>query len=457
MSKFFVAICSLLLLLSMAVHAAEQGEIVVIPLKGEVSQAQFFFLRRALKTAEHEKASAVILDMETYGGEVFAAIDMMDALMKSDVPTYTFVDDKAISAGALIAVATGKIYMAPTAVIGASAPVSSGGEDLPSTMKDKTVSAISAIVRAASQKNDHNAELVEAFINKEKEIKIGDTVINAKGSLLTLSAQEASRVFNGKPLLAAGIADSIEDLVKKEKLKGTLRTISPTGFETLAFWITTLAPLFLLCGILGAYLEIKFHGTLIPGIIAAICFAIFFTGHYIAGLAGWEVFVVFFIGMLLVISEVAIHPGTILPGLAGLVLMVGSILWAMVDHYPDQPLIPSGEMLKLPIVNLGGAILVSVLLILLLGKFLPKTTFYNRLVLGTSGPSGPSLSAASIDSPALVKTGETGVAKSILRPSGKAMFGDRMLDVVTDGAFVESGSRIKVIAIEGARIVVESC
>ncbi|MGB8354579.1 MAG: hypothetical protein WCD79_11865, partial [Chthoniobacteraceae bacterium] len=378
MSKFFVAICSLLLLLSMAVHAAEQGEIVVIPLKGEVSQAQFFFLRRALKTAEHEKASAVILDMETYGGEVFAAIDMMDALMKSDVPTYTFVDDKAISAGALIAVATGKIYMAPTAVIGASAPVSSGGEDLPSTMKDKTVSAISAIVRAASQKNDHNAELVEAFINKEKEIKIGDTVINAKGSLLTLSAQEASRVFNGKPLLAAGIADSIEDLVKKEKLKGTLRTISPTGFETLAFWITTLAPLFLLCGILGAYLEIKFHGTLIPGIIAAICFAIFFTGHYIAGLAGWEVFVVFFIGMLLVISEVAIHPGTILPGLAGLVLMVGSILWAMVDHYPDQPLIPSGEMLKLPIVNLGGAILVSVLLILLLGKFLPKTTFYNR-------------------------------------------------------------------------------
>ena len=166
MSRFFGSVCSLLLLLSMVMHAAGQGEIVVIPLKGEVSQAQFFFLRRALKTAEREKASAVILDMETYGGEVFAAIDMMDALMKSDVPTYTFVDDKAISAGALIAVATGKIYMAPTAVIGASAPVSSGGEDLPSTMKDKTVSAISAIVRAASQKNDHNAELVEAFINK---------------------------------------------------------------------------------------------------------------------------------------------------------------------------------------------------------------------------------------------------------------------------------------------------
>ena len=78
-------------------------------------------------------------------------------------------------------------------------------------------------------------------------------------------------------------------------------------------------------------------------------------------------------------------------------------------------------------------------------------------MLGASGPSGPSLSVTSIDSPALVKVGETGMAKSILRPSGKAMFGDRMLDVVSDGEFVESGSRIRVVAIEGARIVVEGC
>ena len=457
MSRFFGSVCSLLLLLSMAAHAAAQGEIVVIPLKGEVSQAQFFFLRRALKTAEREKASAVILDMETYGGEVFAAIDIMDALMKSDVPTYTLVDNKAISAGALIAVATQKIYMTSTAVIGASAPVSSGGEDLPSTMKDKTVSAISAIVRAASQKNDHNAELVEAFINKEKEIKIGDTVINAKGSLLTLSAQEASRVFNGKPLLAAGIADSIDDLIKKEKLKGHVRTFELTGFEKLAPLIAALGPLFLLAGILCSYLEVKLHGTFIPGIIAVTCFGFFFGGNYIAGLAGWEVFACFIIGFMLVISEIMLHPGTILPGLAGLFLMIGSILWAMVDRYPDQPWLPSGEMLKMPFLNLAAILLASIVIILLFGRFLPKTTFYNRLVLGTSGPAGPSLSNTSIDSPSLVKTGETGVAKSILRPSGKAMFGDNMLDVVTDGGFVESGSRIRVVAIEGVRIVVEGC
>lgn len=446
-----------LLALAWSASAAVQGEVVVIPIKGEISKAQFFFVRRAIKTAENEKAAAIILDMETYGGDAFAAIDIMDALMKSDVPTFTLVDNKAISAGALLAVATQKIYMTPTGVIGAAAPVTGGGEDLPSTMKEKTVSAMAAMARAASQKNGHNAGVIEAFINKEQEVKIDGKIINAKGSLLTLTAQEAAQGFNGKPLLAAGIVDSVENLVKKEKLGGEVRTIQPTEFERMAFWITTLAPLFLLGGIVGAYLEIKFHGTLIPGIISATCFLIFFTGQYLAGLAGWEVFVVFFIGAALVFSEVALHPGTILPGLAGLALMIGSLLWAMIDRHPGQPVVPTAEMLLVPVVNLGLAVFSGALVIFLLGRFLPKTTFYNRLVLGAAGDHGPSLAAASIDSPTLVKVGGEGVARSMLRPSGKAAFGGIVLDVITEGDFVNPGARIRVVAIEGPRIVVVAC
>jgi membrane-bound serine protease (ClpP class) len=450
---------SLLCLLSLAAgaFAAGTGNAVVIPLRGEVSKAQFFFVRRAIKTAERENASALILDMQTYGGDAFAAIDIMDALMKSSVPTYTLVNNKAISAGALIAIATQKIYMTPTGVIGAAAPVMAGGEDLPSTMKDKTVSALSAVARAASQKNGHSADLADAFIDREKEVKIGDKVIKAKGSLLTLTALEAVQSYNGKPLLATGLAESVDDLARKEKLTGSLQLIEPTGFEMLAFWITQLAPLFLLGGIIGAYLEIKLHGTMIPGFVAAVCFIIFFTGHYLAGLAGWEVFVIFFIGVALVISELALHPGTILPGLVGLLLMAGSLLWAMIDHYPGQPFIPTPEMLTQPIIKLGTAILGGGVLIYLLGKILPKTTFYNRLVLGTAGAQGPSLAAASIDSPALVKVGDTGEARSILRPSGKAAFGGTHLDVITEGEFVHPGTRIRVVAIEGPRIVVETC
>ena len=102
---------------------------MVVPIKTEISEAQFFFLRRALKEAEREHASAVVIDMDTYGGEIKAANNSMDALLKIGVPTYTYINPRAISAGALIALATEKIYMAPAGSIGAAAPVMSGGED----------------------------------------------------------------------------------------------------------------------------------------------------------------------------------------------------------------------------------------------------------------------------------------------------------------------------------------
>ena len=73
-----------------------------------------------------------------------------------------------------------------------------------------------------------------------------------------------------------------------------------------------------------------------PVLMAAICFLLFFAGNYIAGLAGWEAIVLFAIGMALVLSEVILHPGTILPGVAGVVLIFWALIWAMVDRYPFQ-------------------------------------------------------------------------------------------------------------------------
>jgi len=126
------------------------------------------------------------------------------------------------------------------------------------------------------------------YVAATEGVKIGDRVVHPKGSLLTLTAQEATEKINGKPLLADGIADSVEDLARKAGLKGPLVSLDPSGFERLAFWITKLAPLLLLLGIICAYLEFKIPGASLPGIIAAFCFALFFLGHYLAGLAGWE-------------------------------------------------------------------------------------------------------------------------------------------------------------------------
>src|SRR6266566_5370340 len=234
-----------------------KGDIVVVPLRGEVSPSLLTFLRRTEKAAENSGASAIIFELDTYGGRLDSAAEITSALNRATIPTYTFINSNAGSAGSFIALATQHIYMAPVSAIGAAAPVLPTGEDLPLTEREKTISYWTALIRSSAIKNGHNPDVGEAFMNKDKEVKIGDRMIHPKGTLLTLSAQEATEKINGKPLLADGIAASIVDLTQKAGLKGNIVALNPSGFEQLAFWITALAPLLLLGGIIGAYLEFK--------------------------------------------------------------------------------------------------------------------------------------------------------------------------------------------------------
>ncbi|MCX6967801.1 MAG: hypothetical protein NTZ46_08510 [Verrucomicrobia bacterium] len=433
-------------------HGAEV--VVVIPLKGQVSQAQFFFLRRALKEAERADAKAVVLDMDTYGGEVDACISMQKALSQSKMRTFTYINPNAGSAGALIALSTREIYMAPISAIGAAAPVMAGGQDLSKTLEEKQVSFLSNYFASVAEKNGHDPQIAKAFIDKNQAVVIGGQTIHEKGAVLSLSAQEAVKVIEGKPVLAQGIAASISDLLKKAQIEGFVREVRPTGFEVLALWVTTLSPLFLLGGILGAYLEMKIPGFGLAGILSILCFAIFFMGHYVAGLAGWEAPVVFLLGMLLVLGELLVHPGTILPGLLGATLMGLSLVWAMVDRYPGDPIMPDATLLVAPLLKLAVAVGLSVVAIAFLAKYLPKTSFFHGLVLGGRNPAGAALSSTKSEFTRL-SVGAEGVARSILRPSGQAEFGGEFHDVITMGRFVEPGTRLRVVAVEGARIVVE--
>lgn len=463
--KLFLRVLSALMVFATGLSgwAAQPGKVVVIPIHGEVSDAQFFFLRRALKEAEKEKAEAVILDIDTYGGSLPAAVEMLNALFKSSVPAYAFVNTNAGSAGALIALCAKQIYMAPVSAIGAAAPVLAGGQELPPTMADKTVSYFSGYFRSAAERNGHNPDIAEAFIRKDKEVKVGETIVHSKGTLLTFSAQEAAKVVAGKPLLAAGIASSAADLLDKAGFAGCqIVAIHPTGFEQLAFWITLLSPLFLLGGIVFAYIEIKVPGFGIFGGLSILCFGIFFAGHYIAGLAGWEVAALFAVGLALVLSELMLHPGTVIPGVIGAMMVLGALLWAMIDRYPSQSWVPTTEMLFYPALNLSLAVVLASVAISLLARYLPQVPLFNRLVLSASNAKGPSFtrvgangSSAPGRSRGEIQVGDLGVASSILRPTGNAHFGEAVLDVVTRGEFVEPGSKLKVLAVEGARIIVE--
>ncbi len=428
-----------------ASETIHKGDVVVVPLHGEVSPSLLAFLRRAVKTAESNEASGIVFDMNTYGGRLDTAAEIVNALNQIKIPTYTFINTNAGSAGALIAVATQHVYMAPVSAIGAAAPILPTGEDLPSTAREKTISYWSALVRGSAIKNGHNPDVAEAFMNKDKEVKIGDRVVHPKGAVLTLNAQEATEKINGKPLLAEGIVDSVGDLTKRAGLKDNIMRIEPTGFEQLAFWITALAPLLLLGGILGAYLEFKIPGATWPGVISAICFALFFLGHYLAGLAGWEVVALFVLGMVLVLIEILFFAhSTIIFGVLGVFLIIGFL--------------PTGKMLAIPLLNMFIALVGALIVIALLARYLPRTSFYRRFALIDSNPPGPSLAGAPrhFATALALAPGMQGTAVTVLRPSGKARFADHVVDVVTEGEFISQKTPVTVIQTDGMRVVVKS-
>jgi membrane-bound serine protease (ClpP class) len=461
--KRFLSILAMAVLIAQtnarAREVVHKDDVVIVPLHGEISPSLLMFLRRAIKVAESNGASAIIFEMNTYGGRLDSAEEITSVLNHATIPTYTFINSNAGSAGSLIALATQHIYMAPVSAIGAAAPVLPTGEDLPLTEREKTISYWTALIRSSAIKNGHNPDVGEAFMNKDKEVKIGNRVIHPKGSVLTLSAQEATEKINGKPLLADGIADSVVDLMQRAGLKGKAISFEPTGFEQIAFWITALAPLLLLGGIIAAYLEFKIPGATLPGVVSAICFALFFLGHYLAGLAGWEVVGLFVLGLVLVIIEILFFAhSTIVFGVVGVFLMLASLLWAMIDHYPGETFFPTGRALAIPLLNLFLALVAAAIVITLLARYLPRTSIYRRFALITSNPPGPSLGGVPREflMPLALSPGMQGISLSMLRPSGKARFAEHVVDVVTQGEFVPPNTAITIVQTDGMRVVVKA-
>lgn len=428
----------------------------VLPVDGPVTEAQFLFMRRAVKDAEAAGAQAIILDMDTPGGDLKATEKIVQMLVRSPVPSYTYVNPNAGSAGALIALATKKVFMAPISAIGAAAPVAGSGQEIPETMNAKIVSYFSGYFRSVAEKNGYHPGLVDGFMNLDKEVKIGGEVINPEGGLLTLSAGEATREIDGKPLLASGVADDVEAVAGLLGIDPvSLVFFEPSGFEAAAQWITMLAPVLLLGGIIGAYLEFKAPGFGVAGVISAICFALFFGGHYIAGLTGLEMPALFVLGLLCILVELVFFPGIIVLALCGSAMIVVALFFAMADFYPAQPLTISIDVLRTPMINLTIALVAALVAIPILARFLPKVPFLRGLFLSSQIARGSSAPVVTdIGTEAKVAPGDTGASTTILRPAGRARIGEEIFDVITSGEFLEQGTPVKVLAVGGGNIVV---
>lgn len=441
---------------------ATNRPVYVLPIRSDIMPPLVYLVRRGVKAAIEDNAQVLVLDMETNGGRVDTTEEIIRILGQFHGETITYVNGKAFSAGAFIAVATQRIYMAPQSVIGAAAPLlmmpGAAPTEMPQTMEAKMTSGIRALVRANAEKNGHNVEVIEAMIDKNKVLELDGEVLNEKGQILTLTNKQAEKEYGNppRPLLSLGTFENLDQLLDNLGVGMARRvTIQPTGVEQLGTWINALSPILLIIGVIGLYIEFKTPGFGLPGIVGIVAFALYFLGSYVAGLSGIEWIALFIVGLILLALELFIFPGTTVFGFIGAALVMIAIVLAMVDIYPNAPGLPAPIRFYIPIeamlLNLAIACAGSVASIGILSLWLPKTAVFGALVSHTvSGEQSVSRQSARQER----QVGDIGIADSDLRPGGKARFGEEVLDVITQGDLVAKGARVRIIGHSAAEAIV---
>ena len=441
------------------VPAPRAETIYILPIRGVIEPALLYVVRRGVAEAERAQAGAVIFPMDTPGGAVNITEKLVDLIARIDTPTYTFVEHNAISAGAIIALATDHIYMAPGSKIGDAMPImmSPGGgvQPLADAQQEKIVSYVDGLVRGVAQRSGRDEQLATAMVRPEAEYILHGEVISQAGQLLTLTNEEAQRRYgpDQTPLLSEGTIDTLEDLLALRGYQQANRIeLEVTLAERVARFLQILGPLLMMAGFLGLYLEFQSPGFGLPGILGLICLLLFFAGHHIAGLAGNEDILLFVLGVTLVLVELFVIPGFGVVGITGLALILWGLLNAMVERFPGDPWIPALPALRMPLLNLATAIVGAAVGGALLGRFLPGTTVFQRLVLNSS-TSREAGYTSSKDHRAWV--GKQGTTLSPLYPAGSALIDDQRIDVITRGEYIEPDQRIRVVEAHGNRIIVE--
>ena len=438
-----LALLALALLAPLALSLAQDKRpvVYVAPVEGIIDLGLSPFVKRVLEEATQAGAAAVVLDINTFGGRVDAAVQIRDAVLSAPVQTIAFVNKRAISAGALIALSAEKIVMTEGATIGAATPVQIGQPGAPSeAVGEKTVSYVRKEFRATAESRKRPPLLAEAMVDADVEIK----GVIAKGKLLTLTTDEAV-----KNKLIDLRANTVEDALDKLGLGAAqLRRASPNWAENVVRFLThpVVSSLLISIAMLGIILEMRTPGFGIPGGLGIASLVLFFWGHWLVQLAGWEELLLGLAGLILLALEVLVIPGFGIAGVLGILALVGSLVLSLVGPgFTTTFLLAAAGRVVF-------ALLIALLASLVLLRFLPRLPFGRRLVLrrGLSAAEGFA-SAPESDTQWL---GKTGHATSPLRPAGIADIDGRRVDVVSDGEHIDAGQAVRVTRVDGNRIVV---
>ncbi len=423
------------------VDAPRGAKVLRIPIEGTIDLGLSAFIERAL--AAHPDAVVVVLDINTLGGRVDAAIRIRDALLAHPARTAAFVHPRAISAGALIALACDVIAMTSGASMGAVTPMTGDGAEQSAAVEEKMTSYMRTEMRSTAEAKGRRGDVAEAMVDRAVEIE----GVIAAGKLLTLDTAKA---------LALGMADvqadSVQALLGAMGLQAPAVTVAHENWaESIARFLTdpTVSGLLMSLGMLGLLIEFYTPGVGLPGAVGVLCLLLFFGGHTVTNLAGLEEILLMVFGLGLLALEVFVLPGFGIAGIAGIVCIGASFVLTLIALPLD--LSWNLGLVSDAIERVAISLIATIVLGALVARFLPRSAAARRLVLSVATRADAGYVSAASDTGLI---GTAGAATTDLRPTGKAEFAGRIYDVVSEGEYVERGSAVRVMQASANRIVV---
>lgn len=417
--------------------------VYVFEIKEEIARPAVFKTQKAFREADSLGVDFVLIHMNTYGGAVDAADSIRTRILQSKIPVIVFVDNNAASAGALISIATDRIYMRPGANIGAATVVDQTGEVVP----DKFQSYMRSMMRSTAEAKGRDPEIAQAMVDPSFEIP----GIIEEGKVLTFTASEAMRFG-----FCEGLAENIEEVMQMAGIENyeIVEQKFSWAERLIGFLISPIVSGLLIMLILGGiYFELQTPGIGFPILLAVAAALVYFAPLYIEGLASnWEI-AFFIVGIILIAVELFVIPGFGVTGVLGAVFVITGLAMAMVGNDGwDFTGVPAREiMVAFMIVII--ALFLSITTSFYIGKKLfTQTSRFKGLALNTVQETESGYSSASPQMKNLL--GKTGTAFTVLRPSGKVEVDDDIYDATALTGYIEKGEAIKVVKYETSQVFV---
>lgn len=404
-----------------AVQAADSVRAIVI--SGEIDGSQAALVQRGLELAEENGDRAVVISIDTMGGRVDSALKIRDMLRNTSIPTIAFIQSRAWSAGALIALSCRHIVMAPGSSIGAAEPI-------PNT--EKNIAAVKSEFSATASHMGHNPHVAEAMVDKTD----GYPGYAEPGKILSLSDVQARELD-----VAEGTANSPEEALKLFSLGDAAVLYEEKSWKDSIIGMLQneyVRMVIIACILVAIFVEIKTAGIGV-GIITAVILGslLFLSGE--DSLGDSLVVLGMFIGSLFFVALEILSPGMGVFGVLGVLLLFGSLFYTL------------GATVEAVYILAGGTVL-AVVVFYIIGKRLPASKLAAKFTLTTQSTKEKGYSSQADKSKYLHQRGKT---ITILRPAGTIRIGKDRVDAVSAGSFIERDVEVRVVEVEGTRVVVE--